>query len=96
MDLFTSISRDPKYQKVNDKYLIKKLRYEFDKIGTVRPLCKGSLNLQPGSMLRTKLRPAFKSSTRKKNSKKRSIVIFSSIESICIKKEFSQQTSRHT
>lgn len=71
-DVFTKISRDPKYQKANVDYLIKKLRNEFDKIGSVRPLCKRSLTLSTSVSSAAKKRPQLKTNQSKKPSRKRS------------------------
>lgn len=71
--VFTSIRRDPKYQNANAQFLIKKLRYEFDKVGSVRPLCKQKTNLLMSGTSNRNYRRLKKISIRK-NSKKRSIL----------------------
>lgn len=43
--VFTSIHRDPKYRKANAEFLTRRLRLEFDKLTTARPLCKGASSI---------------------------------------------------
>lgn len=71
--VFTSIRRDPKYQNANAQFLIKKLRYEFDKVGTFRPLCRQKTDSLMNATSNRNYRRSKKISTRKK-SKNRSIV----------------------
>lgn len=40
--LFTALCRDPKYRKANAEFLTRRLRLEFDKLSTTRPLCRGT------------------------------------------------------
>lgn len=40
--VFTALCRDPKYRKANAEFLTRRLRLEFDKLTTTRPLCKAS------------------------------------------------------
>lgn len=39
--VFTALHRDPKYRKANAEFLTRRLRLEFDKLTTARPLCRG-------------------------------------------------------
>lgn len=41
-NVFTALCRDPKYRKANAEFLTRRLRLEFDKLTTARPLCKAS------------------------------------------------------
>lgn len=45
--VFTAIHRDPKYRKANAEFLTRRLRLEFDKLTTARPLCKGATCIRP-------------------------------------------------
>ena len=70
--VFTAIHRDPKYRKANAEFLTRRLRLEFDKLTTARPLCKGASSIPPlppefRKCHRTTLR------TNSKKSRKRSI-----------------------
>lgn len=44
---FMFVNRNPKYRKANSDFLTRKFRMEFDKLTTVRPLCKSKINLPP-------------------------------------------------
>lgn len=43
--VFTSLHRDPKYRKANAEFLTRRLRLEFGKLTTARPLCKRASNI---------------------------------------------------
>lgn len=45
--VFTALHRDPKYRKANAEFLTRRLRLEFDKLTTARPLCKGTSSIPP-------------------------------------------------
>lgn len=45
--VFTAIHRDPKYRKANAEFLTRRLRLEFDKLTTARPLCRGPSSIPP-------------------------------------------------
>lgn len=45
--VFTALHRDPKYRKANAEFLTRRLRLEFDKLTTARPLCKGVSSIPP-------------------------------------------------
>lgn len=45
--VFTDLHRDPKYRKANAEFLTRRLRLEFDKQTTTRPLCKNTLKTLP-------------------------------------------------
>lgn len=71
LKVFTALHRDPKYKKANAEFLTRRLRLEFDKLTTARPLCRGASSIAPlppelQKCHRTKLR------TKTKQSRKRS------------------------
>lgn len=45
--VFTALHRDPKYKKANAEFLTRRLRLEFDRLTTARPLCKGATRMPP-------------------------------------------------
>lgn len=45
--VFTALHRDPKYRKANAEFLTRRLRLEFDKLTTARPLCRGASSIPP-------------------------------------------------
>lgn len=69
--VFTALHRDPKYRKANAEFLTRRLRLEFDKLTTSRPLCKGASSLPPLPNNLQKCHRA-KLSTNAKKSRKRS------------------------
>lgn len=68
---FTALCRDPKYRKANAEFLTRRLRLEFDKLTTARPLCKGASSIPPLPPEFQKCR-RFKLETSTKKSRKRS------------------------
>lgn len=69
--VFTALHRDPKYRKANAEFLTRRLRLEFDKLTTARPLCKGVSSIPPLPPELQKYRK-FNFRTNAKKSRKRS------------------------
>lgn len=72
--LFTALCRDPKYRKANAEFLTRRLRLEFDKLTTTRPLCKAASREPLPPELQKCYQSNFRSNTKK--SRKRSILFF--------------------
>ncbi|XP_031619236.1 LOW QUALITY PROTEIN: dynein heavy chain 7, axonemal [Contarinia nasturtii] len=69
--VFTAIHRDPKYRKANAEFLTRRLRLEFDKLTTARPLCKGATCIRPLPAELQKCRQIkFKSNPKKSRKRK--------------------------
>lgn len=68
---FTALHRDPKYRKANAEFLTRRLRLEFDKLTTARPLCRGVSSIPPLPTELQKYRK-IKLRTNTKKSRKRS------------------------
>lgn len=71
---FTALCREPKYRKANAEFLTRRLRLEFDKLTTTRPLCK-SVSRESPLALPAELQKCHRSNfrTNTKKSRKRSI-----------------------
>lgn len=80
--VFTALCRDPKYRKANAEFLTRRLRLEFDKLTTTRPLCKAATAVTASrEFLPPELQKCHQSNfrTNAKKSRKRSILYFSYI-----------------
>lgn len=75
--VFTALCRDPKYRKANAEFLTRRLRLEFDKLTTTRPLCKAAAASRE-FLLPPELQKCHQSNfrTNTKKSRKRSILLF--------------------
>lgn len=71
--VFTALHRDPKYRKANAEFLTRRLRLEFDRLTTARPLCKGPSSIPPLPPELKKYRKIKLTSNTKKSRKRSNI-----------------------